>query len=164
MQRQMGCALVLALCAGIAMTSTQANAQKKITIRVLDGRNGEKVIPNNLEVRINRENALHLEWVKLHDDGTADVTLPDKATAFSVRATYENSTEYYVNCDVARQKDTSTVTWFPLDDVLKDGLVMPNECWKSKDVEGSKFPVKAGEFVLLVRKRSIRDQMPVSIP
>jgi hypothetical protein len=164
MQRQMACALVLALCAGIGMAAAPAKAQKKITIRVLDGRNGDRVVPNNLEVRINRENTLHVEWVKLHDDGTAEVTLPDSATAFAVRATYENSTEYYVNCDVARQKDTSAMTWFPVDDVLKDGLVMPNECWKSKDVERNKFPVSAGEFVLLVRKRSIRDQVPVSLP
>ena len=164
MQRTIGRALVAVLCAVVVLGSSRARAEKKITIRVLDGRNGDKVSPDNLEVRINRENTLHVEWVKLHDDGTADVTLPDNATAISVRATYENSTEYYVNCDVARQKDTSTQTWFPLDDVMKDGLAMPNECWKSKDVERHKISAQPGEFILFVRKRSIRDQVPASLP
>ena len=164
MQRSMGRALAAVLCAAVAFEATQAKAEKKITIRVLDGRNGDKVSPDNLEVRINREHSLHVEWVKLHDDGTAEVTLPDNATAISVRATYSNSTEYYVNCDVARQKDTSTQTWFPLDDVLKDGLSMPNECWKTKDVERHKISAQPGEFILFVRKRSIRDAVPASLP
>ena len=164
MQRTMGRGLVAAVCAVLVLGIFPANAQKKITIRVLDGRNGDKVSPDNLEVRINRERALHVEWVKLHDDGTAEVTLPDNATAVSVRATYDNSTEYYVNCDVARQKDTSVPTWFPLDDVIKDGLAMPNECWKSKDVERHKISAQPGEFILFVRKRSIRDQVPASLP
>lgn len=164
MQRTMVRAVVAVFCAGLALQASPAKAEKKITVRILDGRNGDKVSPDNIEVRINREKALHVEWVKLHDDGTAEVTLPDNATAISVRATYSNSTEYYVNCDVARQKDTSLQTWFPLDDVMKDGLAAPNECWKTKDVERHKISAQPGEFILFVRKRSIRDTVPASLP
>ena len=164
MQRQMGRGLLFAVMAYAAVQCLPAQNLKKITIRVLDGRTGEKISPNNIEVRINRERAPHVDFMKMNDDGTAEVTLPESATAISLRATYDNATEYYVNCDVARQKDTSVETWFPVADVLKDGLVMPNECWKSKDVQKNKFEAKPGEFLLLVRKRSIRDQIPYSIP
>lgn len=164
MRREIGLVLTLLLCTGTAWIAPQAQDVKRFTVRVLDGRNGERISPNNIEVRINRERALHVEWVKLNDDGTATVTVPVVATAISVRATYDNSTEYYVNCDVARQKNTSTETWFPLTDVLSQGLVMPDECWKSKSLVQDKVKASPGEFVLMVRKRSIRDPIPYSIP
>jgi len=164
MRKEIGLGLTLVLCAGVAWVAPQAQSVKQFTVRILDGRNGERIVPNNIEVRINRERALHVEWVKMNDDGTATVTVPAKATAISVRATYDNSTEYYVNCDVARQKDTSTETWFPLADVLAHGLVMPDECWKSKSLEQDTVKANSGEFVLMVRKRSIRDPIPYSIP
>ncbi len=164
MERRMGRLLLLTACAVMAGFARQGHAQKKITVRVLDGRNGEKINPDNVEVRINRQQASHIEFVKINDDGTAALTLPANTTALSLRATYDNSMEYYVNCDVARQKDTSLETWFPVDDVVKDGLVMPDECKKSKDFEKSSLSAKPGEFVLFVRKRSIRDAIPYSMP
>lgn len=158
------CACLLAVWVCAACAQAPAQGAKKITVRVLDGRTGEKITPDNIEVRINRQRTLHVEWVKMRDDGGAEVTLPENATAIAVRATYNQSMDYYVNCDVARQKDTSQETWFPLDDVLKGGLVMPDECWKNKDVKDLKITAGPGEFVLLVRKRSIRDQVPYSLP
>jgi hypothetical protein len=128
----------------------------------LDGRSGEKITPNNIEVHVNRKLANHVEFVTMNDDGTAELTLPADTTAFALRATYANSMEYYVNCDVGRQKDTSIETWFPVDDVLKDGVVMPDECHKSKDMQPAS--AKPGELVLYVRRRSVRDAIPNVLP
>jgi hypothetical protein len=134
MQRRLNCLLLLAACAANAGFAQPGYAQKKITVRVIDGRTGEAVTPDNLEVRINRQQAYHLEFVKMNDDGTAELMLPDNATALALRATYDNSMEYYVNCDVAQQKNTASQTWFPVEDVLKDGLLMPDECRKGKNM------------------------------
>lgn len=158
MERPMGRLLVFAMCVGTLCLGQQSQGRKKITVRVLDGKTGEKISPNNLEVRINRQQAYHIEWVKLNDDGTAELTLPDSATAVSLRATYANSTDYYVNCDMAKQKDTSADSWFPVGDIVTDGLVMPNDCVKSKDADKVKVDPKPGEFVLFVRKRNWKEQ------
>lgn len=162
MEQQWRCLRLLALGLTITCVAAQSHAQKKITVRVLDGRSGEKITPNNIEVHINRQLANHVEFVKMNDDGTAELTLPENATALALRATYANSMEYYVNCDVARQKDTSIETWFPVDDVLKGGIVMQDECHKSKDMQPAS--AKPGELVLYVRRRGFRDAIPYSLP
>lgn len=159
MLRKMCCALVLMLCAGLASTSLHGQKTKTFTVKVLDGKNGKKITPDNLEIRIDRRKDIHVEWVTLNDDGTAQVTVPATSTAISIHATYDASTDYYVNCDVSKQKDTSIDTWFPVADVLTQGLVIPNECGKEKDSRELKIEAKPGEFVLLVRKRGLRDRM-----
>jgi hypothetical protein len=162
MKQQWRCLRLLALGLTIACMASQGHAQKKITVRVLDGRSGEKITPNNIEVHVNHQLANHIEFVKMNDDGTAELTLPENATAFALRATYASSMDYYVNCDVSRQKDTSVESWFPVDDVLKGGVVMPDECRKSKGVQPA--PAKPGELVLYVRRRGVRDPVPYSMP
>lgn len=76
-----------------------------------------------------------------------------------MHASYDGSMEYYINCDVSRQKDVSQDTWFPVADVLTQGLVMPNECGKAHDAKDTKVEAKPGEFILLVRKRGWRDSV-----
>jgi hypothetical protein len=135
-----------------------APAQEKIAIRVLDGKTGEKIQPDNIEVRINRQQTPHIEWVKMNDDGTTELLLPENATALFVRATYANSTDYYVNCDMARQKDTAAESWYPVKDIVADGLVIPNDCVKGKSAEKVKADAKPGELVLFVRKKNWKEQ------
>lgn len=147
--------MLFAAASGAALLYGQS--AKIVTVRVLDGHSGDRVIPNNVIVRINRQNSNHVEWVQLADDGTATLTLPPDALSFSVHATYESSTEYYVNCDVSRQRDLTRDTWFPVADVLSEGVVMPNDCEKPKKAQGLKLEAKPGEFILLVRKRNWRD-------
>ncbi len=150
--------LVLAVFTCLTCFAQQGQVQKKFTVRVLDGKTGEKVSPNNLEVRINRQQTYHVEWVKLEDDGTIELMLPENATAVSVRATYANSTDYYVNCDMAKQKNTTADGWYPVGDILTDGLVIPNDCVKPKDAAKVKVDPKPGEFVLFVRKRNWKEE------
>ncbi len=132
---------------------------KIITVRVLDGRTGERITPDNVVVRIDRHSDNSVDWVKLDDDGTATLTLPAATTSFSVHATYENGTEYYVNCDVSKQREMARDTWYPVDGVLAEGLVMPNECDGSKKARDMKITAKPGEFILLVRKHAWRDHI-----
>jgi hypothetical protein len=147
------------LCAGLTSTSLHGQKTKTFTVKVLDGKNGKKITPDNLEIRIDRRKDIHVEWVTLNDDGTAQVTVPATATAISIHASYDASTDYYVNCDVSKQKDTSIDTWFPVADVLMQGLVIPNECGKEKESRNLKIEAKPGEFVLLVRKRGLMDRV-----
>lgn len=151
----------LILLAGAFLLSAQTPKAKPVTVtvRVLNGHTGERVVPDNVEVRIDRQLATHVEWVKLADDGTATLTLPATATSISVRATYENSTEYYINCDVSKQRDSSHETWYPLATVLSEGLIMPDECDRARNARDLKFEAKPGEFILLVRKRGLRDRV-----
>lgn len=131
---------------------------KTFTVRVFDGRSGRQVVPNNIQVRIDHQPATHVEWVKLADDGSALVTLPAEAAVVSVHATYDDGVEYYVNCDVARQRASSQETWYPLADVLTQGLAIPNECGRAHSAGDLKIEVKPGEFVLFVRKHSLLDR------
>lgn len=158
MERPSSRLLAGAVCAGVVCLALAAQAEKQISVKVLDGKTGEKVSPDNVEVRINRLQATHIEWVKLNDDGTVLLTLPDTATAVFVRATYANSTEYYVNCDMAKQKDTSADNWYPVADILTAGLAIPNDCVRPKFADKVKVEPKPGEFVLFVRKRNWKEE------
>lgn len=150
--------MLFTACLGILFLVQPAGAQQKITVRVLDGKTGERIRPDNLEARINRQQTAHIEWVKIQDDGTAELLLPESATALYVRATYAESTDYYVNCDMAKQKDTSAESWYPVKDILSEGLVIPNDCVKAKDAAKVKTDPKPGELVLYVRKRNWKEQ------
>ena len=135
-----------------------AQIGKKITIRVVDGRTGEAIQPSNVQVSLDRRESSQNEWVRQNDDGTADLTVPAGTAEISVHATYDNSTEYYINCDSAKLKNTSIPHWYAVSEILTAGVVTPNGCAKPKDVEKLKLDPKPGEFVLFVRKRNWREQ------
>jgi hypothetical protein len=137
----------------------QAQIGRTITIKVRDGKTGEAVTPSNVHVRFNHQPEARGDWVDQKDDGTIEVKIPADAKAISVRATYENSMEYFVNCDVSKQKDSSAESWYPVTDILASGLAIPNDCVNQKDADKVKAGVKPGEFVLFVRKRNWKEQV-----
>ncbi len=154
MLRQLICAILLA----VALASATAQDGKTtITVRILDGKTAEKVTPDNIQVHLKTNGKIDTAWVKMDDEGNAAVTIPKGATSVSVKATYEDSTTYYVNCDVARQKDRTSETWYPVADVLSGGIKTPNDCVKEKDADKLNVDVKPGEFVLFVRKKGWRE-------
>lgn len=149
MLRQLICAILLTAFAGAAF----AQDRKTITLRVLDGKTGEKVTPDNIKVSFKNNSKIDTTWVKLGDDDKAEVRIPAGATVIALKATYDASTSYYVDCDVARQKKTTEETWYPIADILSAGLKIPNDCVKPKDADKVTVDVKPGEFVLFVRKK-----------
>ena len=158
MQRKINRTLLLLVWLGAAWIQSPAQSAKTIVIRVMDGHSGERITPDNIDIRLDRKKASRIDLVKVNDDGTTEVKIPDGTTSVSVRATYANSMDYYINCDVSKQKDTTTETWFPVADVLTQGLVIPNECATAKEAAKIKIDAKPGEFVLLVRKRGWKEQ------
>ena len=99
---------------------------------MLDGKTGKPLVPDNYIVRLDHLNAMHNEALQINDDGSGKVTVPASASFLSVQGTYHGSMEIYVNCDAGMEKDTSTLHWYPIADILNSGVAMPNECYKGK--------------------------------
>jgi hypothetical protein len=158
MIRKANRALVLSAFMSAYAALVQAQSVKIITIKVRDGRTGEAVTPSNIQVRFNHQSEARGNWVDQKDDGTIEVKLPDDAKAISVRGTYLDSTEYFVNCDMAKQKNSAAESWYPVSDILTSGIAIPNDCVKPKDAGKVKADPKPGEFILFVRKRNWKEQ------
>jgi hypothetical protein len=141
-----GFVCVLALCSPLF-----GQTGNIIHIRLLDGKTGLPVKADNYMVLVDHHDTAHNDWVKIGDDGSVTVTVPDGAKDFSVKATYDMSMETYVNCDAARENNRERDIWYPVSSILKTGVVAPNECSKTH------YTAKPGEFVFFVRKRNWRD-------
>lgn len=138
----------------LPLSILHAQSPPTVTIRMLDGKTGQPIVPSNFIVRIDHLDTTHNEWLKLNDDGTGQVTFPPGASWLSVQATYDSSMAIYVNCDAAMEKDTSTLHWYSVLDILNTGVAMPNECYKGKYADATKVTPKPGEFILFVRKNN----------
>ena len=145
----------LALLAFLAAFSFSLHAQSttSISIRLLDGKTGLSVKASNFLVRVDHNDTVHPDWVKINDDGTVIVTLPADAKEISVKATYSMGMDTYVNCDAARESDKERNIWYSIATILSTGVVAPDECSKTA------FKPKPGEFLFFVRKRSWHDNL-----
>ena len=128
-----------------------AQGGNTFTLKLMEGKDGAPITPSNFVVRVDHQNAAHIEWVRMNDDGTAVVTIPADAKLISVEATYDRSMETYVNCEAAKEKDRYAAHWYSIADIVKAGTVTPNECGKTR------VSAKPGEFIFFVRKRDWRD-------
>ena len=147
MRRVAGYVWVALLCAGL-----QAQSKNLIHIRLLDGKTGQPVAASNFLVRVDHHSTQHNEWVHIQDDGTVTVALPADAKELAVKATYDMGMSIYINCDAARESDKERDIWYSVADILKTGVVAPNECSKTE------YTAKAGEFIFFVRKRNWHEQ------
>jgi hypothetical protein len=141
-------AFIAAFCVAL-----NAQAVQTISIRLLDGKTGLPVKASNFIVRVDHNDTLHPEWVKINDDGTVVVTLPADAKEISVKATYGMGMDTYVNCDAAKENDKERNIWYPISTILNAGVVAPDECAKTD------FKAKPGEFIFFVRKRAWHDPL-----
>ena len=91
----------------------------------------------------------------LGDDGTGQVTVPAGATFLSVQGTYDRSMDIYINCDAGMEKDTRTLHWYSISDILNSGVTAPNECYKGKYEDSARAAAKPGEFIFYVRKTNL---------
>ena len=117
-----------------------------------DGKTGKTITPDNFVIRFNHLNAIRNETLTLNDDGSGKVKFPANATFISVQGTYHNSIDLYVNCDAGMEKDTSTIHWYSVADILSTGLAAPNECYKGKYSKSAAIPAVPGEFIFYVRE------------
>jgi hypothetical protein len=150
-------AVYLLLCLFVFCGLACAQAQKTITIRMLDSRTGRLIATSDYLVRVNHEQTVHANWVTQNEDGTGKLTLPDDATVLSVRATYESTTRIYVNCDADSghgllASDPSPDRWYKISDILELGVVAPKGCGGKKITDKLQVVAKPGEFIFFVRK------------
>ncbi len=129
-----------------------AQSPTTISIRLRDGRTGLPVNASNFLVRVDHDETMHNEWVKIADDGSVTVTIPADAKVISVKATYSNGMETFINCDAARESDKERNIWYSIATILSTGIVAPDECARTA------FSAKPGEFTFFVRKRDWRDR------
>ncbi len=134
-----------------------AQAAKRITLRMLDGRTGRIIQPTGILVRANHNAADHGDWTKQNEDGTSELKVPQDASVILIHATYENSTEYYINCDGPKQTEPRQALVSRIRDTHHRTCAAPNGCLKPKAAEKLKVTAKPGEFVLFVRKLNWRE-------
>jgi len=135
-----------------------AQTEKTITIRVLNGKTGVPLLPSGYLVRINHEQTAHANWVVQNDDGSGKLIVPGGASLLSIQATYDVSTQTYINCDSIVGNALPVDRWYAISEILASGIVAPNACGKPKDAAKIKVVAKPGEFVFLVRRMSTREQ------
>jgi hypothetical protein len=146
-------ALLLLVCMAASCGFLQAQTNKTITIRMLDGRTGKILETSNVLIRINRQETVHADWVKQNEDGTGKLTLPPDATVLTAHATYDTTMQIYVNCDSVKDKVAAAEHWYTVSEILTSGMVAPNGCSKRTAV------AKPGEFVFFVRPNNWREVM-----
>lgn len=144
-------ACLTAFCTALFAQDTNTPETNTVLIRLRDGKTGQPEKASNYLVRVDHNDTFHNEWVHIADDGTVTVTLPADAKEISVKATYDMSTETYINCDAAKESDKERDIWYSVSDIIKKGVVAPNEC--SKTI----YKATPGEFTFFARKRGWRD-------
>jgi len=143
-------ALMAMLCASLSAQDT-----KTITVRVLDGRTGHPIAPTGFQVRIDHLKAIHGDWVKQNEDGSADVTLPMDASAITMHFSYDSNMTVYVNCDSVNKKEMIGDLWYSVLDILEKGTLVPNDCLNPKKAAKFKAPEqKPGELIYFVRPKN----------
>lgn len=148
---------LFSLCSAM-VAGAQGQPSKTITILMLDGKTGKPLTPNNYIVRFDHSDTIHNESLQISGDGIGKVLVPAGTTFFSVQATYHDSLEIYINCDAGMEKNTSTLHWYSVTDIVNSGVAAPDECYKGKYTDDFGLTPKPGEFVFFVREISWRDR------
>jgi hypothetical protein len=146
-----------------AQTAQPAQLGKIVTIRMIDSKTGILIPSSDYLVRIDRQEAIHGNWVVRNEDGSGKLTVPDDATTLSIRATYESTTLMYVNCDAEKDLGSSDHApgldrWYKIADIVASGVVAPNGCAGKKVPDKLQVIAKPGEFVFFVRKQNAKEQ------
>lgn len=146
-----------------ALPPPSGDAPKVITLRMIDGRTGKPIATNDFIVRINHQKAPHNNWIEENEDGTAKVTLPAEAENISVHATYDATTQAYVNCDSSAARTSAKQPapldhWYSVGDILSSGTVAPNNCIGKKVPDKLQVVAAPGQFVFFVRKLNPTEQ------
>jgi hypothetical protein len=149
-----GAALLALVSAASLLPAQTAPA---ISVRILDGRTGKPVTPDNVLVRVDHHDSLHMEWLKMVDDGTIAVSPAAGASLLSLQGTYNASMMIYINCDAGMDPNTDKLYWYSISEILAKGMVTPDKCYKGKFDGKFNVTAKPGEFVFFVRPRDRHD-------
>ncbi len=141
-----------------ALCSVHGQTSRTVTLRLLDGKTGRVASSSGVFVLANHQPTVHGEWVKQNEDGTSAIKVPKDASVLLIRATYDDSSEYFVNCASPKQSDTPAELWYAVADIMATGVIAPNGCIKPKALEKLQVTAKPGELVLFVRKLNWREQ------
>jgi hypothetical protein len=133
-----------------------AEPAKTITLKIFDGKTGHPLMPSGYEIRVDRLQAVHNDWVKQNDDGSAVLTVPADAHEISVHLAYDSSMEIYVNCDA--QKNEFGDVWYLVSRIMSEGMVMANGCGKAKVNDKFKTTAAPGELIMFVREKNWKEK------
>jgi hypothetical protein len=133
-----------------------AEPSKIITLKVFDGKTGHPLMPTGYEIRVDRLQAVHNDWVKPKEDGSAELTVPADAHEISVHFAYDNSMEIYINCDA--QKNEFGDVWYLVPRIMSEGMVMANGCGKAKVNDKYKTTAAPGELIMFVREKNWKEK------
>jgi hypothetical protein len=138
-------------CALLLPCLAAAQAGPTVTIRIIDSKTGEPINPSNLLIRVDHRDEPFNQGLKLNGSDPATAVLPPNAKLLSVQGAYSSSMEVYVNCDTDTGKDSGTLKWYSIADILKTGIVTQNLCYKGKYQHRLNISPVPGEFVFFVR-------------
>jgi hypothetical protein len=130
---------------------------------MLDSKSGNLIATSQFLVRIDHQETVHGNWVVKNEDGTGKLTVPASADVLSIHATYEDTTQVYVNCDANKDVGTSAHAagldhWYKISGILTSGVVAPNACVGKKVPDKLQVVAQPGEFVFFVRKLNVKEQ------
>ncbi|HTW81189.1 MAG TPA: hypothetical protein VME23_16690 [Terracidiphilus sp.] len=152
-----GCVSLLILAA--AASSLPAQTGPTISIRILDGRTGEPVKPSNLLIRVDHKDDLQNTGLTLNGDQPATAVLPADAKLLSVQGTYNASIDIFLSCDSNEGRTQGPLQWYSIADIIKTGVIAPDQCYKGRYAKNLHVTAKPGEFVFFVRTHGWRDVM-----
>jgi hypothetical protein len=151
--------LALLLCMAAFCGSLCAQADKTITLRMLDAKTGKLIGTSYFLIRINHEETVHADWVMQNESGTGKLTLPGNAQVLAIQATYDSATQYYVNCDSDIGEGKPSDRWYAVHEILTSGIVAANRCVRGKDAVKITPAPAPGVFVFFVRPRGWREEV-----
>jgi hypothetical protein len=149
--------LALLFLISIVCQTVSGQAARTITVRILDGKTGQRITPTGFLIRVDHQSSAHNDWVRQNEDGTAQLTLPPDVSLLLIRATYDSSTEIYLNCDAVKRYQTANPRWYPVSEIAAKGLVAQNGCIDQTHEDKLKTTANPGEFVLYVRKDWLKE-------
>jgi hypothetical protein len=156
------CGVLASIMILLSFACRPAQAQRTITIRMIDSANGRQISTTDFLVQINHEKSEHANWVQQKEsDGPVEVAVPPEATEIQIRGKYDNSMSLYVNCDTELERKAARGGevpdhWYSVADILAKGIVAPDAC-KSKETGKQDYIAKPGEFVFFVRKHNWKE-------
>jgi hypothetical protein len=141
--------LGLSFCAFMfSLTCSPLRAQdgNTIVIRIINGKNGRPLPNQTLQVWVDHSDRPET-WIQTDENGVGTLKISPEASVIFV------SVDSHVDCNSKKEPAPNPFRhWYAVSEILKSGLVAPNNCSKQS------VDVKAREFVFFVRPPTLREK------